>query len=113
MFRKTVINVLYVIGLILLGYILGVYVGRPSDFVEPIEPEKVDSLLVKDELSKIDSLETVIDEYEKLNSDLKDSIEVVTVIRTVKVDEVKKLPLDSGVLFLKHKLREFECKFNK
>lgn len=113
MFRRTVINVLCIIGLLLLGYFLGVYFGGPSDFVEePIDAEKVDSLVVKKELEKIDSLTKVIETYENLNSDLKDSIETVTIIRTVKVNEVNKLPLDSGVLFLKHKLGEFESKFN-
>lgn len=113
MFRKVVINLLYVLGLVLLGYILGVYISRPSVSIdEPINVEKVDSLLVSKEKLIIDSLNLVINEYKKLNSDLKDSIKVVTIVRTVKVDEVKKLPLDSGVVFLNQKLREFEHKFD-
>ena len=113
MFQKVAINILYIIGLILLGYILGVYVSRPSVSVdEPIDIEKIDSLLVSKEKATIDSLTLVIEEYKKINSDLKDSIKEVVIIRTEKVDEVRKLPLDSGVLFLNHKLREFENRFN-
>lgn len=113
MFRKIAIEVLCVLGLILLGFFLGVYISRPSVSVdEPINVEKIDSLLVSKEKAVIDSLNLVISEYEKLNSDLRDSIKIVTIVRTVKVDEVKKLPLDSGVVFLNQKLREFEHKFD-
>lgn len=112
MFQKVVINLLYVLGLVLFGYILGVYVSRPSVSIDSLDVEKVDSLLVSREREIIDSLNLVISDYKKLNSDLRDSIKVITVVRTVKVGEVKKLPLDSGVVFLNQKLREFEYKFD-
>lgn len=111
MFRKVVNSLIYIIGLLLIGYILGVYVGRPSDSTLPtIDVETLDSILVGKENKKIDSLQAVIENYERINSNLRDSINKVTIIRTVEVDAVKKLPLDSGVLFLKHKLREFESR---
>ena len=111
MFRKIVNNLIYIIGLLVLGYILGVYFGRPSDTASsPIDTEKLDSILVGEENKKIDSLQLVIENYEKINSSLRDSIKEVTIIRAIEVDAVKELPLDSGVLFLKHKLREFESR---
>lgn len=111
MFRKVVSNLIYVIGLVLLGYILGVYFNRPSEIISPtIDIEKIDSTLVGEENRKIDSLEAVIKSYELINSSLRDSIQTITIIRTIEVDAVKKLPLDSSVLFLKQKLREFESR---
>jgi hypothetical protein len=111
MFRKIVNNLIYIIGLIVIGYILGVYVNRPSDSSLPVlDPETLDSLLVGNENKRIDSLELIIEDYKKINNNLRDSIEAVTITRVIEVDAVKKLPLDSGVIFLRQKLREFESK---
>ena len=68
----------------------------------------MDSTLVNSEAIKIDSLENVIREYEKINSNLRDSVRIIEVTRTIEVDAIKKLPLDSGVLYLKQRLREFQ-----
>lgn len=106
MFQKVVTNILYIGGLVILGYTLGAYYGfpgKPSEYI----PE-IDSTLVNTKQAEIDSLVNVIEEYEKIDSVLRDSIREVVVTRTIEVDAVKKLPLDSGVLYLKHKLREFQ-----
>ena len=58
MFRKIVNNLIYIIGLLVLGYILGVYFGRPSDTASsPIDTEKLDSTLVGEENKKIEDEE--------------------------------------------------------
>ena len=90
---------------VFVGYVLGVLF--PYNSPEHIPAQNIDSVLV-DEKRKIDSLETVIKEYEKINSDLRDSVKTIEITRTIEVDAVKKLPLDSGVLYLKHRLREFQ-----
>lgn len=108
MFRKTVINLILVLFLILSGYALGTYFGFPG-YNPHIDTEiESDSLIIKDDKVKIDSLVSVIEEYKEINDRLRDSIQVVVTTRIIEVDAVKKLPLDSGVIFLKHKLREYE-----
>ena len=67
--------------------------------------------LIKEETNKIDSLKEVIESREELISRLKDSIQIKEVIRTIQIDNVKKLPLDSAVMFLNSKLREYEDKY--
>lgn len=67
----------------------------------------LDSLLKKDKI-KIDSLKKEIYLREEKISRLKDSIQVKEIIRTVEIDNIKKLPLDSSVTFLNLKLREYE-----
>lgn len=108
MFRNVVNNIIILSIFILFGFGLGVWYSLPSAQNTTIDKTYVDSILVKKELNKIDSLTKIIGEYELINSNLKDSISKITVTRTIKVDAVRKLPLDSGVLYLKQKLREFE-----
>ena len=97
--KKTIISI--VIGIII-GFVGGIYYSRshttfeiPNDFVET-------------ENKKIDSLVSLIKEYELINSCLRDSVREVIITRTIEVDVVKKLPLDKSVEFLKQKLREYE-----
>ncbi len=107
MFQKTIINLFLIIILILFGYVLGVYFGPPRH--TPIEEGVLnDSIIVKDDLKRVDSLERVISEYREVNTRLRDSIQDIIAIRIVEVDVVQKLPLDSSVIFLKQKLREFK-----
>lgn len=108
MFRKTVTNLLLIVLLILFGYILGVYIGPPGYSSFDKESLRIDSVIVEKEFKNIDSLLSVIKDYEIINNRLRDSIQVVVTTRIIEVDAVKKLPLDSGVIFLKQKLGEFE-----
>ena len=108
MFRKTVTNLLLIILLILLGYILGVYIEPPGYSSLDKESLRIDSVIVEKESKNIDSLLSVIKDYEIINNRLRDSIQVIVTTRIIEVDAVKKLPLDSGVIFLKQKLGEFE-----
>lgn len=108
MFREVVNSILYIIGLLIVGYVLGVYFSYKSLGHSPNNPITMDSTLVNSEAIKIDSLENVIREYEKINSSLRDSVRIIEVTRTIEVDAIKKLPLDSGVLYLKQRLREFQ-----
>ena len=109
MFQKTVTNLILILFLILSGYALGVYFGFPgyNPTYKDITVE-IDSLVIKNEREKIDSLYLVIGEYKKINNLLRDSIQNIVTTRIVEVSAIKKLPLDSGVLFLKQKLREYE-----
>lgn len=108
MFQKTVINLILILFLILSGYALGAYFGFPEYNTYINDDVGSDSLIIKDDRAKIDSLVSVIKEYKEINDRLRDSIQVVVTTRIIEVDAVKKLPLDSGVIFLKHKLREYE-----
>lgn len=72
---------------------------------------EIPNKIIEKELKEIDSLKNVIELGEKEISRLKDSIKVKEVIRTIQIDNVKKLPLDSAVIFLNSKLREYEDKY--
>lgn len=109
MFQKLTNNIVSILILIVIGFILGVYYTKPSESSQTgIDTEYIDSVLVKNEIRKIDSLKNRINEIELINNNLRDSIKLITITRVIEVDAVRKLPLDSGVIFLKQKLREFE-----
>lgn len=109
MFQKLTNNIVSILILIVIGFILGVYYTKPSESNQTgIDTEYIDSVLVKNEIRKIDSLKSRINEIELINNNLRDSIKLITITRVIEVDAVRKLPLDSGVIFLKQKLREFE-----
>lgn len=67
--------------------------------------------IIKEEKNILDSLEKEIIIREEVISHLKDSIQIKEVIRTIEIDNIKELPLDSSVIFLKSKLREYEGKY--
>lgn len=109
MFQNVISKIVIVLILLIFGFGLGVYYTKPSTIDQStIDKNYVDSILVKKELHKIDSLQKIVSEYERINSNLRDSIDKISITRTIKVDAVRKLPLDSGVIYLKQKLREFE-----
>ena len=92
-----------------LGFILfkGCSSPAPSEDPSVIIPDS----LIKEEKEKIDSLEKEIKIREENISRLKDSIQVKEIIRTIKIDNIKELPLDSSVIFLKSKLRDYDNKY--
>lgn len=113
MFQKTITNLILITFLIFIGYALGAYFGFPgySPTLDNIKVEN-DSLIIKSERTTIDSLTFLVGEYEKINNLLRDSMQVIVATRIVEVDAVRKLPLDSGVIFLKQKLGEYENREN-
>lgn len=106
MFQKIVTRLIYICCLVILGYTLGVYFGKPGK-PSGLYPE-IDSTLVITMQHKIDSLEILVEGFDSLSNILKDSIREVEVMQIIEVNAVKKLPLDSGVLYLRKKLREFQ-----
>lgn len=93
------------LGMILLGRSCSDHLRETQGNVE------IPNKIIEKELKEIDSLKNVIELGEKEISRLKDSIKVKEVIRTIQIDNVKKLPLDSAVIFLNSKLREYEDKY--
>ena len=111
--KALIVSILLLILGLSIGAGLGFILFRDSSNSAPSEDPSViipDSL-IKDETNKIDSLKEEIESREELISRLKDSIQIKEVIRTIQIDNVKKLPLDSAVMFLNSKLREYEDKY--
>ena len=107
--KKTIANVGIGLIILLIGFGLGIYFERGISPSSPSIGNPDD--LVKPEIEKIDSLKEEIGRREEIISHLKDSVRVIETIRTVEVDNIRKLPIDSGVGFLKQKLREYEDMF--
>ena len=108
MFQKTVINFISLVLLIAFGYVLGVYLRLPRHSILNDSSTLKDSVIFVEDIRKVDSLTNLVEEYRAINTRLKDSLSSVVVTRIVEVESVKRLPLDSSVLFLKQKLREYE-----
>lgn len=107
MFQKTVINFISLVLLIIFGYVLGVYLRLPGhDFSTDIVLK--DSVIIIEDIKKLDSLTNLVEEYRAVNTRLRDSLDNIVTTRIIEVEAVKRLPLDSSVLFLKQKLREYE-----
>ena len=118
--KLSVIKIL-IISLVILGItLIGFGVGVILKFYSHSNPTKenitdtiiVPDKLIKDNQIKIDSLNKVIEEREKSIRHLKDSIEKIEAIRTIEVDNVKRLPLDSALIYLNLKLGEYYDRYN-
>lgn len=95
---KTALKIL---SAIILGFILGWYaeIWYTSHFLHPE---------IKDIENKIENLESRDSIIEKEKVIIKDSIITLWKEKEIRVDSIKKLPLDSGINFLKTKLEEYE-----
>jgi hypothetical protein len=95
---------LKVISLLILGFVIGWYTldwytnqsfsKSESEIVEI--DNKIDSLVRKDSIITVE------------RTILKDSIIKVSITKEVEINNVKNLPLDSGIIFLRNKLEEYE-----
>lgn len=113
--RKAIIIsiIILILGLSLgigFGMILFKGCSNPTFYKESSNVIIPDSI-IKEEKNILDSLEKEIIIREEVISHLKDSIQIKEVIRTIEIDNIKELPLDSSVIFLKSKLREYEGKY--
>lgn len=88
----------------LIGFLIKCNKGEPN-------PPLIEEIDLEPYMVRIDSLERVILEQKNEISHLKDSVIKVDSVRTIKIESIKKLPTDSGVNYLKQKLREYEDKF--
>ena len=108
MFQKIVINFISLVLLMIIGYVLGVYLRLPwHDFYIGDDVVLKDSIIIIEDVKKLDSLTNLVEEYRAINTRLKDSLDNIIITRVIEVESVKRLPLDSSVLFLKQKLREY------
>jgi len=80
------------------------YTSQSGTPIEIIIPDSI----IAAENSKLDSIQTLVENLEKNRETIKDSIVYITKWRTVEVSKVKSLPLDSGIIFLREKLRDYE-----
>lgn len=104
---KQVVRILIIL---LVGFGLGICAEKYVFGPKPIFPGDVvipDSI-VQPENEIIDSLNHLDSTLISNSEALKDSIKVIYRIRYIKVDSVKKLPLDSGIMYLRAKLKEYE-----
>lgn len=109
-------KILSIIIILLIGFGLGVlmdkYVFNRSKPIS-IPPVVVPDTVYIKEQNKIDTLwKTEIKEKEKAEK-VRDSIKVITKIKYIKADSIKKLPLDSGIIYLRNKLEEYEDKYEE
>ena len=84
----------------LIGLGIGIYTGKYI-----YQPKSVD---FKDETKKIDSLENTIVDIETEKVIVHDSIIKVKIEKIKELERIERLLLDSGIIFLQIKLREYE-----
>lgn len=107
-------KILSIIVILLIGFGLGIlmdkYVFNRSKPIS-IPPVVVPDTVYIEEQNKIDTLwRTEIKEKERAGK-VRDSIQIITKLKYISVDSVKRLPLDSGMIYLKNKLEEYEDKY--
>jgi hypothetical protein len=95
---------LKVISLLILGFVIGWYT---SDWYTNQSFSKSESEIVKID-NKIDSLEKKDSIITVERTILRDNIIKVSITKEVEINNVKSLPLDSGIIFLRNKLEEYE-----
>lgn len=107
--KKIIANV---IGL-LLGFGFGAiyFKGCSNPDFEDEDNITIPENVISEETKKIDSLKLEIIKREELIGHLKDSVKIIETIRTIKVDNIKKLPLDSAVMYLNLKLEKYENEY--
>lgn len=96
--------------ILVIGLGIGIYVGKCIYQPKPISNNEIvipDSI-IEQENKTIDSLETLNKEISGKRNDVKDSIVIITKWKEKEVNRVKELPLDSAIIYLNKKLREYE-----
>jgi len=89
-----------------LGMLVEKHIGGSKPIVSP--PVVIPDSIIAGENHIIDSLQIVEENEKEKENFLKDSVRTITKIKYIRVDSVKKLPLDDGILYLKRKLDEYE-----
>jgi hypothetical protein len=99
-------NIIILIIVFLVGFGLGMLTENLINKSEPTEESIIipDSL-VRQENLKIDSFNDV-ERIERMRFEiLQDSIRTIESFRYIKIDSIKNLPVDSGILYLRSKLK--------
>lgn len=92
---------------LLLGFGFGFYARKYIYRTEPVTITIPDSV-IQEQTKHIDSLYRVEKEIKTERKKLDAEVRVIQEERINEINEIRKLPLDSGVNFLKTKLREYE-----
>ena len=93
----------------LIGFLGGYFLGRYTYRAKPINVNvQFPDSLIQRETEYLDSLYLVEKRLEALSGGLSDSVRVLKDTAWIRVKEVKELPLDSGVLYLRKKLEKYE-----
>lgn len=102
--------ILIIIGIsLLLGFVIGRYILPKTERNElPVYSEEYYTAQIKESLSTIDSLESIIKTQESIVDSFLNKREKIRVEYIIKREEVKSLPLDSSVLLLRNFIEEYE-----
>ena len=104
-------NLVYVIiGIsLLLGFVIGRYVLPKTERNElPVYSEEYFTAQIKESLSTIDSLESIIKAQESIVDSFLNKRDQVRVEDIIKREEIKSLPLDSSILLLRNFIEDYE-----
>ena len=92
-----------------IGIGLGFYAGKRIYQAEPVDITiTIPDSVIEEETRYIDSLYSVEQEIEEKRKELEHEIEIIREEEIKEINYIKKLPTDSGVKYLKSKLREYE-----
>ncbi len=104
-------NLIYVIiGIsLLLGFVIGRYVLPKTERNElPVYSEEYFTAQIKESLSTIDSLESIIKTQESIVDSFLNKRDQIRVEYIIKREEIKSLPLDSSILLLRNFIEDYE-----
>lgn len=104
-------NLIYVIiGIsLLLGFVIGRYVLPKTERNElPVYSEEYFTAQIKESLSTIDSLESIIKAQESIVDSFLNKRDQIRVEYIIKREEIKSLPLDSSILLLRSFIEDYE-----
>ena len=104
-------NLVYVIiGIsLLLGFVIGRYVLPKTERNElPVYSEEYFTAQIKESLSTIDSLESIIKTQESIVDSFLNKRDQIRVEYIIKREEIKSLPLDSSILLLRNFIEDYE-----
>ena len=106
--KNSLILVIIIISL-LLGFVIGRYVLPKMERIEVIDyGEEYYTTQIQENLSTIDSLESIIKAQESIVDSFLNKREQIRVEYIIKREEIEGLPLDSSVLLLKKFIEEYE-----
>jgi hypothetical protein len=106
--KNSLILVIIIISL-LLGFVIGRYVLPKTERIEVIDyGEEYYTTQIQENLSTIDSLESIIKAQESIVDSFLNKREQIRVEYVIKREEIKSLPLDSSVLLLRNFIKEYE-----
>lgn len=107
--NSLIFNIIIVSISLLLGFMIGRYVLPKMERQEVIDYGKeYYTTQIQENLSTIDSLESIIKAQESIVDSFLNKREQIRVEYIIKREEIKSLPLDSSVLLLRNFIKEYE-----